>query len=735
MKVLFKNIQGLIFLSIVVAFSVNANAQMYGNMWGTGFSPGMQGCMAETEAFDRYGDIDEVEEYNHLRAVLDQARDEKDKFNGATDDALEFLEDYEEPANENAAEKRFKKYLNFLKDRGSSLKYSFDPKVDDDGDIEVDLNYKAKAPECDSYVLSSQLRMVNEIIEMADTSKKLETITAIQQQPVFGLGAKFSVIANESDTAKLERFDNWAGQLRGLSEEYNQDDLAGLKKLCKDDDSSVLIDKDEFCRVKNSIVSGTNYDNCKDDVEEYFESVGKEESLENFIDVTKKRIDRAKKYAKRAIDDAEIEGDWCADCAYSGYRQKEDRDSLLTRSIIGAGAGLLGQYLGLRAYKSVQNNAIDMAARAGHTYTPIPNFNLYSGLGLSAIGTISGLVNGSYMCGGGAMGSMGGLTGMGGMGFGGVYGMNNPYAMQMAMMGQGGAFGYPFGQNMMSPMGGMYYGGMGPFGVQTPFHMMGQMGGAMGAAFGPYASMYGPYAQMSPMLGLGISGMAGMPGANLGLMGGMNPYGMYSPYAMMSPFGGLSAYAGMGSMAGNPWNMMTPGMFGSGNGIMSCIQAPCQGNLFNPYGMGGLGGLGGLGGIGGIGGNSQQLQLQMQMLQQQQQQQMAYYQQLQQQTQQRMQAAQQLTQLQTQMAQLNQQAAQLASQAGIGGGIGGGIGIGGGFGIPSIYGSGSLGIGLGLGGLGGSLYGGFSTGWPYTGYGIGQISPNVPSSIGYGGSR
>ena len=57
MKVLFKNIQGLIFLSIVVAFSVNANAQMYGNMWGTGFSPGMQGCMAETEAFDKYGDI------------------------------------------------------------------------------------------------------------------------------------------------------------------------------------------------------------------------------------------------------------------------------------------------------------------------------------------------------------------------------------------------------------------------------------------------------------------------------------------------------------------------------------------------------------------------------------------------------------------------------------------------------------------------------------------------------
>ncbi|MEE6250622.1 MAG: hypothetical protein VX583_09475 [Bdellovibrionota bacterium] len=737
MKVLFKNIQGLIFLSIVVAFSVNANAQMYGNMWGTGFSPGMQGCMAETEAFDKYGDIKEVEVYNEARLQLEIAENELRKVEDKASDQLERVRRLRDSNNgeNDTARKKWDKLEAFLEFRGDQVSHDVNVKVKKNGDGGK-LTHEASVKKCAAYVSKEEKEQMNNAI----ASLKLATAwtrpsvirTESAARGTSGYEA-FQVDPKDSFDVQLAKYESWAGKFIQLPDGVSYNDI---KDVCVDDPEK-LVDAKKFCDVKREVSSANagKYKSCEKYVKEYVEVAGLQDSIEQFIEVTETDVEYYEEEAQDAISDAEIEGRWCADCAYSGYRQQEDRDSLLTRSIIGAGAGLLGQYLGLRAYKSVQNNAIDMAARAGHTYTPIPNFNLYSGLGLSAIGTISGLVNGSYMCGGGAMGSMGGLTGMGGMGFGGVSGMNNPYAMQMAMMGQGGAFGYPFGQNMMSPMGGMYYGGMGPFGVQTPFHMMGQMGGAMGAAFGPYASMYGPYAQMSPMLGLGISGMAGMPGANLGLMGGMNPYGMYSPYAMMSPFGGLSAYAGMGSMAGNPWNMMTPGMFGSGNGIMSCIQAPCQGNLFNPYGMGGLGGLGGLGGIGGIGGNSQQLQLQMQMLQQQQQQQMAYYQQLQQQTQQRMQAAQQLTQLQTQMAQLNQQAAQLASQAGIGGGIGGGIGIGGGFGIPSIYGSGSLGIGLGLGGLGGSLYGGFSTGWPYTGYGIGQISPNVPSSIGYGGSR
>ncbi|MEC9282256.1 MAG: hypothetical protein VX642_06060 [Bdellovibrionota bacterium] len=729
MKVLFKNIQGLIFLSIAVAFSANANAQMYGSMWGTGFSPGMQGCMADTEAYDKYGDIKEVKVYNKARLQLEIAENELRKVEDKASDQLERVGRLRDSDGENDAKrKRWDKLEAFLEFRGDQVYHKIDVKVKKNGDGGK-LTHEAEVKECAAYVSK------NEKDEIEKSIKALKALSAGASWPtgIFTNTESASrgtsgYEAFQPDSAldldvQIANYETWAGKFIQLPDGVSYNDI---KDVCSDDPDK-LVDAKKFCDAKREVsaANANKYKSCEKYVKDYVEVAGLQDHIEQFIEVTETDVEYYEEEAQDAISDAEIEGKWCADCAYSGYRQKEDRDSLLTRSIIGAGAGLLGQYLGLRAYKSVQNNAINMAAKAGHTMQPVPNFNLYSGLGLSAIGTISGLVNGSYMCGGGTMGAMGGLTGMGGMGFGGVYGMNNPYAMQMAMMGQGGAFGYPFGQNMMSPMGGMYYGGMGPMGVQTPFHMMGQMNPAMMSAYGPYASMYGPYAQTSPMLGLGMTGMAGMPGANLGLTGGMNPYGMYSPYAMMSPFGGLSAYAGMGGLASNPWNMMQPGMFNTGGGIMSCIQAPCQGNLFNPYGMSGFGN---------IGGGSQQLQLQMQMLQQQQQQQMAYYQQLQQQTQQRMQAAQQLTQLQSQMAQLNQQAAQLASQAGIGGGIG--VGVGGGLGIPSIYGSGSLGIGLGLGGsLGGSLYGGFSTGWPYTGYGLGQISPNVPSTIGYGGSR
>lgn len=727
MKVLFKNIQGLIFLSITVAFSANANAQMYANMWGSGFSPGMQGCMADTNAYDKYGDIKEVEAYNEVRLQLEIAENELEKIDDKAEDELERVLRLRDSNNDEDPDAiaKWDKLEAFIAFRGDQVGHEIEVKIKSNGSGGT-LKHEAEVKKCASYVSSAEKERMTETLRNLRESGAWNNPMIRTASASRGTAGYEAFVRDTDDSEVLAaRYETWMGKFVQLPDgvEYND-----IKDVC-DDDPDKLVDARKFCDVKRSVASSNSnkYKSCEKYVKKYVEVAGLQDSIEQFIDTAKDDVEYALDEAETAISDAEIEGKWCPECAYSGYRQQEDNDSLLTRSIIGAGAGLLGQYLGLRAYKSVQNNAITQAAKAGHTMRPIPNFNLYSGLGLSAIGTISGLVNGSYMCGGSAMA---GMSGMGGMGYGGIHGMNNPYAMQMAMMGQGGAFGYPFGQNMMNPMGGMYYGGMGPMGMQTPFHMMGQMNPAMMAAYGPYASMTGPYAQMSPMLGLGMAGMAGMPGANLGLTGGMNPYGMYSPYAMMSPFGGVSAYAGMGAMAGNPWNMMTPGMFGSGNGIMSCIQAPCQGNLFNPYGINGMGN---------IGGNTQQLQMQIQMLQQQQQQQMAYYQQLQQQTQQRMQAAQQLTQLQSQMAQLNQQAAQLASQAGIGGGVGGGVGIGvgvgGGLGIPSIYGSGSLGLGLGLGGaLGGSLYGGFSTGWPYTG-GIGQISPNVPSTIGYGGSR
>ena len=404
---------------------------------------------------------------------------------------------------------------------------------------------------------------------------------------------------------------------------------------------------------------------------------------------------------------AASEGDVCIGCIESGYYTRRDREDSFWPSVIGAGAGLLGQYLGLRAYKGREDRAAEMAARLGHTYRPTPNFNLYAGLGLSSVATIGGFLNGSYMCGGD------------GMMHGGFYGMNNPLAMQMMMMGQPGAFGYNFGNPMMNPMGGMFMGGgMGPMGLHTPFHMMGQMHPAMMAGFGPYASMgMGGNAFMNPMLGLGILGGGG-------LHAGIGPGGMFSPYAMNSPFGPMSAFAGMGPLANTPWNMMNPGIFGSGGGIMSCIQPPCPGQLFDPFGMGG-----GIMGGGMMGMNPQALQMQTQMLQQQMQQQMAFLQQAQVQAQQRMQAAQQLTQLEQQMLQLGQQRNQLAAQAGVGGIIGGGFpGFGGGFGAGF---GGGFGAGIGAGfGVQGVLpfVNGFMTGFPFTGSGVvGEFSNNTPS--------
>lgn len=753
-------IQGLIFSSILLlatqhlhAFGMQANAY-----WGTGFSGGMQGCMGD---YDAYGDaakeiqtatrsrVAAKDAYYDIKAEIKKLKKKKKEFDGsrAKNSAI-------------AAIKNKQNLLDVLSSRAKQVGviqgFSVDENGIIDGTVGLDGDEDRSKFDEDS-VLGGFDKCPSGKPEDAVKIAALDLSRSIFTQGDYDAasnGYKYSYNESTAENPIIERctesYDSAKTYNATDFETFNscinrevgdRADLGGpvpgnldaegshfYKNSCDKDKG---IDPTKFCQMAqkvDSITSDEDWDSsdCADDVDNYMDVLARLSFLEDLKDKLGGKNGKGGLIADSADRIEEMkedaEGDVCVSCLERGYETDRDGPST-TQTIIGALAGLTGQYLGLRAYKSAQSRAIDTAAQLGHTMRPIPNFNLYSGLGLSAISAISGLASGAYMCSG---------TGP----YGGVNGMNNPYAMQMAMMGRGGAFGYPWGQNMSNPFMGMYmpggFGQMGPMGLGTPFHMMGQMNPMM-MGMGPYQSMMGPSAMFNPMAGLGMLGMMGMPGANFGIQGSFNPYGTMSPYAMMSPFGAGSAYAGLGAMAGNPWQMMNPSLMGNMGGLMSCIQAPCGGQLYNPFGMGvnGQMGLGlGAGGLGNVQGQQQMLQMQMQMLQQQQQQQMAYYQQVQQQTQRRMQAAQQLTQLQQQMQQLNMQASQIASQVGGLGstGVGIGTGIGTGIGIPGL-GLG-LGVNLGIGGYGNSsmLWGGYP-------YGLGQFSPNSPGTNASSGVR
>lgn len=755
-------IQGMIFTAFFLMLSNSAHAVFQAGVhWGTGFSGGMNGCMADTKAYGRLNsdqkeavasqelakaevaglkrDIramekelkekkkksviaalfesdafkDVIESRAKTRAIQEVEIGPDGEFLGADVEGKEFdLSQY----GEGYGKCRFADNPDLTEAIGVFTSANFS-KTDDGG-----LKFNSSSNLTNSVVVEC----LNVAVFGDDKSKhKFSSLTSGYVIPKENFKKAKSCVSKKSEgLSEIPSYVNPELYVNSCDENNGLD----FKVICEEAEFELEIEEHKNWSKAD----------CQEELREYFEELS---DLEYFRTIREQFTDKRDGYlakAKDALEDSikDSEGDVCIDCATQGYARSQEGPST-TDVVIGALAGLTGQYLGLRAYKSAQNKAIDAAAQLGHTMNPTPNFNLYSGLGLSAISAISGIASGAYLCAGAGP-------------YGGVHGMNNPYAMQMAMMGQGGAFGYPFGQAMGNPMMGMYmpggFGQMGPMGLHTPWHMMGNMNPALMGIMNPYASMMGPMSQFNPMAALGPFGMMGMPGAHMGMQGSFNPYGMMSPYAMMSPFGGLSATAGMGPFAMNPWQMMNPGLLGGAGGmggLMSCIQAPCPGQMFNPYGMGmgtggiggfgGLGGLGGIGGVGGIGGlgaggiqqQQQWLQMQMQMLQQQQQQQMAYYQQVQQDTQRRMAAAQQLTQLQQQMQQLNMQAAQIASQAGVGGiggigGIGGVGGVGVGIGFPNIIGGGGFGFGVGAGFGGGMQYG-----FPY---GLGQFSPNTPTS-------
>lgn len=708
-------IQGMILTFSMLMLANSAQAQSY---WGSGFSGGMQGCMADTKAYSKLGKKEKKvaeslgDAQTQLELIEDKADRAEDKRIDAKDDLKALFKGNSDTAN---------MMMDIVSKRLEGLSLENKVEINDNGELKIPKNLKDSAVKsCKSYVDGKHVTALEDLETKLEGSSEgdqngniVYTLPKLVKSDldnignILNSGHRDQILAASEKTiseADWNKISGWVSEARSgytdLPEGYSK---GRWKKSCTSDGL-------KFGQVCSYFKSKINKDNgdvsdCEGNLEKYYNAVLEEKAYKKLNEDLEKKYARAYDRFEDRIED--LEGDYCEDCAIEGYMRGEEGPST-GQVMIGALAGLAGQYLGLRAYRSAQRDAIDTAAQLGHTMRPIPSFNMYAGLGLSAVSAISGLASGAYRCAGSDM-------------YGGVHGMNNPYAMQMAMMGRGGAFGYPFGMNMMNPMMGMYmpgnFGMMGPMGMHTPFHMMGQMNPALMMGMNPYASMMGPMAQFNPMAMLGPLGMMGMPGAQFGMQGAFNPYGMMSPYGMMNPFGGLSAMAGMGPFSMNPYQMMNPALMANMNpSMMMCIQAPCPGQLFNPMAMGMNTGLQfgpGMQNPMFMQQNQQAMQMQMQMLQQQQQQQMAYYQQLQAQQQRQMQATQQLTQLQQQIQQLNMQAAQISSQAGIGGGVyGGGL-----MGLPSLYGGGGISFGANFGG--GFNWGGFP-------YGVGQFSPNAP---------